>query len=222
MRYFRKTLVFGLLLVACGVWAQDVVKPENIPTINRVAEEYDTYKWIFGIATAVLAIWSFFGLKFFVKSKAEEWVMGKIAKEADLKVEHVKSAVQEYALNAKIKQKKVLVISTGEGQQDNVKRVFDKCSFAYDDSSWVAIHKVDTLVLGKVDALLFNDQTDLPLSEAQIEFVMEKFKTNVGYFYLGDKRLKSDEYRQKYKIDLDFCNSITRLEAGLLSLLKIR
>jgi hypothetical protein len=137
-------------------------------------------------------------------------------------MDNIKAAVQEFEQINRLKQKKVVVISPTEGQQDNVKRVFDRCGFNYDENSWVSINNVQSLVLGKVDALLFNDQTDIELTDGQIESVMEKFKTNVGYFYLGDKRLKSDEYRRKYKIDLDFCNSITRLESGLLSLLKIR
>jgi hypothetical protein len=222
MKYTKYLLVLCLLLMMRGAWGQDVINPENIPTLNRVADEYDCYKWLFGIASTILAIWSFLGLKFFVKTKAEEWVMAKIAKEADLKVEHVKSAVQEFARIAELKKKKVLVISAAEGQQGNVKQVFDKCGFFYDESSWLHAKDVPTLVLGKVDALLFNDQTNLPLKEEDIEAAMKKFTTNVGYFYLGDKRLQSDAYRQKYNIDLDFCNSTTRLEAGLLSLLKIR
>ncbi len=224
MRYIRTFLVFGLLIVVVGgVCGQDNIKPDNIPNLNRIAEEYDYWKWVLGIATAVLAIWSFFGLKFFVKTKAEEWVLAKIAKEAELKIENLKSAIGEFARIADFKKRKILVISAEEGQQANVKKVFDGCGFAYEGHSWITIGKVPTLVLGEVDVLLFNDQPDLPLSIEQIESVMEKFKTNVGYFYFGDKILtKSAEYRKTMKIDLDFCNSITRLEAGLISLLKIR
>lgn len=226
MQNMRAFLILGMLLGAINGWAQDVIEPENIATLNRIAGEYDDWKWIFGISTTglvvVLAAWNILGLKTLLKTKAEEWVMDKIAKEADLKVEHIKAAVREYAHIAELKKKNIWVISAAEGQQANVKKVFDGCGFAYDEKNWKHIDQINTLTLGNVDVLLFNDQPDLPLQVKQIEAVMEKFKTNVGYLYLGDKRLKSEEYRQEYKIDLDFCNSTTRLEAGLLSLLKIR
>lgn len=222
----RLALLAAVMLLAASVCAQDVIEPSNIRTLNRIAGEYDTWKWVFGISTSVLGVimiaWNVFGLKTLLKTKAEEWVMAKIAREADLKVEDVKAAVREYAQIAELKKKNIWVISAAEGQQANVKKVFDGCGFSYDEKNWKHIDHMETLTLGNVDVLLFNDQPDLPLTDKQIESVMEKFKTNVGYFYLGDKRLKSDEYRQKYKIDLDFCNSSTRLEAGLLSLLKIR
>lgn len=223
MIFLRKFLMAGLFWgVAAVCWGQNTIKPEHIPTLNRVAEEYDTYKWVFGIVAAILAIWSFFGIKFFLKTKAEEWVMSKIAREADLKVEHVKAAVREFAHIAELKKKNILVISATEGQQANVKKVFDSCRFEYDENSWVTIDKVPALILGKTDVLLFNDQVDAPLSADQIEDTIKKFKNNVGYFYFGDKIIDSKRYRQEYKIDLDFCNSATRLETGLLSLLKIR
>jgi len=219
-------LVAAVMPAAASVCAQDIIEPSNIQTLNRIAGEYDSWKWIYGISYSVLLIvmaaWNFFGLKNLLKTKAEEWVMGKIAREADLKVEHVKAAVREYAQIAELKKKNIWVISAAEGQQANVKKVFDGCGFSYDEKNWKHIDHVENITLGNVDVLLFNDQADLSLSDKQIESVIEKFKTNVGYFYFGDKTIDSKKYRREYKIDLDFCNSATRLEAGLLSLLKIR
>lgn len=215
-------LTLGMLIVSGAVIGQVAIPKENIPTLNRIAQEYDTWKWVFGITASVIGIWSFFGLKFFVKSKAEEWIMQKIAKEANLGIEHLRSAISEYSKIAALKKKTVWVISAAQGQQANVKKVFDACGFAYDDKSWVHVDSADSLVLGNVDVLLINDQHDLPITEHQLESIIARFTTNVGYFYFGDKMINSKEYRQKYNIDLDFCNSGTRLETGLLSLLKIR
>lgn len=222
MNKIRLILMGVLVMGAVSGWGQEVLDPKNIPTLNRIAGEYDFWKWIFGILTVLISVWSFVGLRFFLKTKVNEWIDNEIAKKAGLKIEDLKSALAEYAHNAKLKQKKICVISAAEGQQANVKKVFDGCGFIYDENCWVDIAKVPALVLGNVDILLFNDQTSHPLSVDQIESVMEKFKTNVAYFYFGDKRLKSDDYRKEYKIDLDFCNSASRLEAGLLSILKIR
>lgn len=222
MHYRKMVLVFGLMLISSLAWGQDTLAHENIPTLNRIAGEYDRYKQIFSIVAGVLILLTPLGFWVLLKTKAEEWVLNKIAKEAGLKVEHVKSAVGEFAHIAELKKKKILVISAADGQQDNVKKVFSKCGFAYGSGTWVNISGISTHVLVDADVLLFNDQIEFPLSEVQIESTIQKFKTNVGYFYFGDKQLPSKEYRQKYQIDLDFCNSATRLEAGLLSLLKIR
>lgn len=226
MSYLRFTLIGFLTMWACAAWGQTAIEPKNIPTLNRIAEEYDQWKWIFGISVLAVAVitatWNFFGFKAILKNKVNDWLDEKISKETGIKIESVKAALSEYARNAELKKKRILVISAAEGQQANVKKVFDNCGFYYDKDSWVHVENILSLTLGNVDVLLFNDQNDLPLSEAQMESVMEKFKTNVGYFYFGDKILKSADYRRKHKIDLDFCNSPTRLETGLLSLLKIR
>ena len=198
---------------------QEVLKPENIPTLNRIAEKYEFLLWVFSITAAILAIWSFFGLKFFVKTKAEEWVLNQIAKETDLKVEHLKAAILEFASIAGLKKKKITVMSAVKGQQANVKKVFDDCGFT--NFEWENIADLSGLVLKDTAVILLNDQLEQPLSENQIESVFGHFKTNVGYFYFGDKTLKSKEYREKFRITLDFCNSSTRLESGLLSILKI-
>lgn len=219
MKHLR--LFITLLLVGIGIAGigQEELKPENIPTLNRIAEEYEFWLWVFSIVAAILTIWSFFGLKFFVKTKAEEWILNKIAKEADLKVEYLKAAIHEFAGIAKLKKKKITVISAVEGQQANVKKVFDECGFT--NFEWKNIADLLSIVLENTAVILLNDQLEQPLNEAQIESVFDHFKTNVGYFYFGNKRLKSEEYREKYKITLDFCNSSTRLESGLLSILKI-
>lgn len=226
MSYFRIVLIGALLLGEVVGWGQTVIAPENISTLNRIAGEYDQWKWIIGITgivvTALLVVWNIFGFKTLLKTKVNDWLDEKISKETGLKIESVRVALSEHARNVELKNKRIIVISAAEGQQANVKKVFDGCGFYYDKDSWINIDKTRTLTLGNVEVLLLNDQNDLPLSEPQIEAIMEKFKTNVGYFYFGDKRIKSDEYRKTYKIDIDFCNSASRLEAGLLSLLKIR
>lgn len=214
-------LLITLCLVSIGIagMGQEVLKPENIPTLNRIAEEYDFWLKAFGIVAAVLSIWSFFGLKFFVKGKAEEWILNKIAKEAELKVEHLKAAIHEFATIARLKKKKITVISSAKGQQANVKKVFDDCGFV--NFEWADIADLSDILLNDTAVILLNDQLEQPLSVVQIESAFDHFKTNVGYFYFGDKTLDSKEYREKFKITLDFCNSSTRLEAGLLSILKI-
>jgi len=226
MKYKTFLLLISILLLFAGtLWCQaigDTIASKNVVALNRIAEEYDGYKWIFGIVASTLVLLIPLGLWVLLKTKAEEWVLAKIAKEAELKVEHVKSAVREFAKITELKTKKILVVSAADGQQGNIKKVFDGCEFAYDEKSWVNVNNVSSLVLGKVDALLFNDQVDLPLTTDQIEAIIRRFGTNVGYFYFGDKIIDSKKYRQEYKIDLDFCNSATRLETGLLSLLKIR
>lgn len=207
-------------LAAAACFAQpDEIPKEQIPTLVRIAEEYDFWKWVFSVITVVLAVWSYFGLKLFIKTNAEEWVLAKIAKEADLNVVHVKSAVREFAHIAELKKKPILVVSAGEGQQQNVKKVLDACGFTHYD--WKSIGDVPTLVIQNTSVILLNDQLDSPLTEAQLESVMDKFKANVGYCYFGDKRIKSDEYRQRWKISLDFSNSDTSLEAALIRILKI-
>jgi len=224
MKYLRILWILGLLLgVASGVWGQsmDTIPKEHILTLNRIAGEYDFWKMVFSITAVILAIWNFVGLKFFVKMKAEEWVLSKIAKEADLKVEHVKSAVHEFARIAHLKKKKITVISENIGQQNNVKKVFDGCGFS--SFEWKSIADLPGLVLQNTDLILLNDQPDHPLIRVDIESVFEKFKTNVAYQYFGPKNdLPIGEYRKKHpNINLGLCNSADRLETGLISLLKI-
>lgn len=208
-----------LVVIGTAGIGQEVLKPENIPTLNRIAEEYEFWLWVFSITAAILAIWSFLGLKFFVRTKAEEWVLNQIAKTSELKVEHLKAAIHEFASIAGLKKKKITVISAATGQQANVKKVLDKCGFT--NFEWENIADLSGLVLKDTAVVLLNDQLEYPLSEGQIDSVFDHFKTNAGYLYFGDKKLDSKEYREKYKITLDFCNSSTRLEAGLLSILKI-
>jgi hypothetical protein len=226
MSYLRIILVGVLLLGVVAGWGQETIKPENVATLNRIAEEYDRWKWIFGISVIVVAaitfVWNLLGFKTILQHKVNDWLDDKISKETGLKIESVKAALSEYARNAELKKKRILIVSGAEGQQANVKKVFDGCGFFYDANSWIHIDNLPGKTFGDVDILLFNDQTNHPLTEEQIEAAMKKFVTNVSYFYFGDKRIKSDEYRKTYKIDLDFCNSPTRLESGLLSLLKIR
>lgn len=218
----KKILTTICFLSFCVLlYGQDTIPSAKIPTLNRIAEEYDDYKWVFGIAASVLAVWSFFGLKFFVKAKAEEWILAKIAKEADLKVEFVKAAVSEFGKIADLKKKKILVLSATEGQQGDLKKVFDGCGFA--NVEWENIAKLSGLVLKGVDLILLNDQPELRLTRGQIEDVFEKFQSNVTYQYFGpDNQLPVGEYRKKYpKFLLGLCNSADRLETGILSLLKI-
>lgn len=220
MRYFRMALVLGLVMLGSWVWGQDTIPQSNIPTLNRIAGEYDFWKLVFGIAAAVLAIWSFFGLNFFVKTKAEEWIVQKIAKEANLTVENLKSAIKEYAHIAELKKKKILVVSAAEGQQ-TLKKVLDGCGFS--NFEWVSISGVTNIVLQNTDLLLLNDDLEKPLSRDQIESVFEKFKITVAYQYFGPKNdLPIAAYRTTYRgINLGLCNSADRLETGILSLLKI-
>lgn len=223
MRYLRLIMTLCLMVIGAAGIGQEVLKPENIPTLNRIAEEFEFLKRTFGYGVVALAILNFLGLiifvRFFVKTKSEEWVLKQIAKEAELKVEHLKAAIHEFASIAGLKKKKITVISAAMGQQANVKKVLDKCGFT--NFEWENIADLSGLVLKDTAVVLLNDQLEYPLSEGQIESVFNHFKTNAGYLYFGDKTLKSKEYREKYKITLDFCNSSTRLEAGLLSILKI-
>jgi hypothetical protein len=222
-----RTLLFFVFLFACiATFGQDTIKPENVPTLNRVAEEYDDLKWKFGIGfslgAGLLVVWNVLGFRNILKTKVDEWLDKNLERHTGHKIETIKAALQEHARNAELKKKRVFVVSAANGQQVNVKKVFDGCGFPYDERSWVNIEDVPNLILGNVDILLLNDQIKAPLSEHQIESVIKKFGKDVGYFYLGDKRIKSDEYREKYDIDIDFAASTTRLEIGLLSLLKIR
>lgn len=214
------TVLFSLL--TCNLFGQSTsIDPQNIPTLNRIAGEYDNLKWIFGISASVLAIFSFFGLKIFVKTKAEEWVLGKIAKESELKIEHIKSAIREYARIAELKKKKIMVVSAVAGQQNNVKKVFDGCGFS--NIEWKSIGDLPGLVLQSIDLILLNDQPEHPLTRDQIENVIEQYKTNVAYQYFGPKNdLPIGDYRKRYlQLNLGLCNSADRLETGILSLLKI-
>lgn len=219
MRYLRLIMVLCLAAIGIAGIGQEGLKPENIPTLNRIAEEYEFWLWVFSITAVILAIWSFLGLKFFVRTKAEEWVLNEIAKTSELEVEHLRAAIHEFASIAGLKKKGITVISADKGQQANVKKVFDDCGFS--NFEWVSIGDLTSLVLNDTAVVLLNDQLEQPLSEGQIESVIRHFKTNVSYFYFGDKKIKSDEYRREHKVILDFCNSATRLEAGLLSILKI-
>ncbi len=207
------------MTVAVCVAQSDTIPSTKIPTLNRIADEYDTWKWVFGIAASVLAVLTPLGLWVLLKTKTNDWVMEKIAKEADLKIAHLKAAVGEFGHIAELKKKKILVVSLAEGQQGVVKKVFDGCGFTAFD--WKSISQTQSLVLDKTDLILFNDYADSQLSEAQIEAVIQRFKTNVAYFYFGPKRLKDAGYRKDYGIAIDFCNSPSRIEAGILSLLKI-
>ena len=219
---FRKTILFvSMSLIAGSIWGQDTINPQHIPTLNRIATEYDTWKWVIGIATAILAIWSFFGLRYFIKAKAEEWVLKEIEKEAGLKVEHLKDALAEYARVVEIKKKKILVLSAAEGQQNNVKKILDQNGFT--ELEWEDISKAPTLVLQNVKLLIINDQPELPVTQTQIDQVIEKFGKNVACLYFGPKHpLPIAEYRkQNPLLNLGLCNSADRLETGILSLLKI-
>lgn len=218
-----------LLAFSMAAWVavgQDTIIPANIPTLNRVAAEYDFWKWVFGIgitiASGLSIVWTIFGYKTILKTKIDDWLDKNLEKHTGQKIDTIKAAMQEFARNAELKKKRVLVISAASGQQANVKKVLDGCGFYYDDRSWVSINDVPNLVLGNVDVLLLNDQTDAPLAPDQIETVINKFRQNVGYFYLGNEIIDSKKYRKEYGIDIDFANSTTRLESGLLSLLKIR
>ena len=223
MKKVKVLLVMTLLLVAAGgVWGQDTIKPSNIPTLNRMAEEYDLWKWVFGVLTAVLTVWSFLGLGFYLKTKVNGWLDDQIAKKGDLKIEQLKAALAEYSTVAELKkEKRILVISATEGQQANVKKVFDGCKFT--NFYWKSMADLPGFVLDKTDLILINDQPELPLSQSQVEEIFKKFKTNVSYQYFGPKNtLPIGEYRKTYpQINLGLCNSADRLETGILSLLKI-
>jgi len=224
MGYIRIFLVFGLLLaVSSGVCGQtvDTFAKKNISILNRIAGEYDFWKNVFGIIAAVLAILTPIGLWVLLKTKVEDWVLSKIAKEADLKVEHVKSAVREFAHISELKEKKITVISADAGQQNNVKKVFDGCGFS--NYEWKSIDDLSGFVLQNTDLILFNDQPEHPLTRDQIESAFRQFKTNVAYQYFGPKNdLPIGDYRKQYpQINLGLCNSADRLETGILSLLKI-
>ena len=137
-----------------------------------------------------------------------------------MKIENLKDALAEYAQTAELKKKRIMVISAAEGQQVNVKQIFDKCGFV--NAEWKSIEGLAQLILNNIDLVLLNDQPDSPLSQTQIESVLKKFKTNVAYLYFGPNNLPIRDYRTQYpKLNLGLCNSPDRLETGILSLLKI-
>ena len=210
-----------LLFVTSTMSAQSVIKEQNIDTLNRIAEVYNNYKWIIGIITPIVVFLGFWGTKSYLKNGIKDWVEDEIAKRAGIKVDDLKAVIAEQANINKLKKKIIWVISADSGQQANVKKVFDNCGFFYDEKTWINIQDAKGLKLSNVDVLLFNDQPQKPLEESQIAEVIASFKKDVAYFYFGDKHIKSVDYRKAYDIEIDFCNSKSRLEDGLLKLLKI-
>ena len=223
MRNYKLLLFFCLMMVVSGVWGQSdtVIVRDNIPTLNRIASEYTTWKLIFLITTTVLAIWSFFGVRFFIKTKANDWIEQEIAKKAGLKVEILKDALAEYARVAELKKKKILVLSAADGQQGNVKKILDNAGFS--NVEWGNIANTPTMVLNNVHILLLNDQPNVAISQQQIETTIDKFGSNVAFMYFGPQNfLPVGDYRKKNpRLIIGLCNIPDRLETGILSLLKL-
>lgn len=219
---FAFLITGALSIICCPLLGQTVaLEPGNIPTLNRIAGEYDFWKWIFGLAAVLLAIWSFFGLRFFLRTKVNDWVDIEIAKKAGLKIETLKDALAEYARTGELKKMKILVLGIGDGQEGNVKKMLDKTGFS--NYEWGNISNISTIVLKNVHLLLLNDQPGTPISQTQIDDTIEKFGKDVACLYFGPKHpLPINEYRSKQPLlNLGLCNSADRLETGILSLLKI-
>jgi hypothetical protein len=196
---------------------RDTIVTENIPVLNQIAKDYNWGKWVLGALVILVP----FGVKFYLKSSVNEWVEKEISKKSGLKIEDLKTALADYIKNGELKKKKILILSQGDGQQGNVKKILDACSFS--SYSWKNIKELPTLVLDGADLVLLNDQPDAPISEDEITKVMGKFKTNVSYLYFGpNNTLPIGQYRKQYPLlALGLCNSSDRLETGILSLLKI-
>lgn len=222
MKYTKPLITLSLILTVGTLSAQrDSIPQDNIQALNHVAGLYKTYYIalkIIIILLPVLGFLGFLGLKHWISSS----VVDLFAKKMEMDKDSLKSILSEYAETVRLKKKVIWVISNEDGQRPNIKKVFDKCGFHYDENCWKNISQLETITPLKVDLVLLNGTGSHPLSEEQIEEVVKKFTNSVGYFGFMDKNLEnSKDLKVKYGIDIDFCNNDSRLEAGLLSILKI-
>jgi hypothetical protein len=223
MRNYKLLLFFCLMMVVSGVWGQTdtVIVRDNIPKLNRIASHYTTLEFIFLIGPIVLVVLNYFGMQFFIKTKANDWIEQEIAKKAGLNIDILKDVLAEYARVAELKKKKILVLSAVDGQQGSVKNILDKVGFS--NVEWENIANTPTIVLNNVHILLLNDQPEDAISQEQIETTIDKFGKDVAFMYFGPQNsLPVGDYRKKNpRLIIGLCNIPDRLETGILSLLKL-
>lgn len=220
MKYTKPLITLFLLLTVSTLSAQrDTIPQDNIHALNNVAGLYKTWHDILPLILFLFSVIVFFGLNHRLSSS----IVDLFAKKMEVDKDTLKSIIDEYAKTVSLKKKVIWVISNEDGQRPDIKKIFDKCGFHYDENCWKNISQLESLTLRKVDLLLLNGTGSHPLSEEQIEEVVKKFTKSVGYlcFVEGDRRIDSGKLKVKYGITIDFCNNDSRLEAGLLSILKI-
>jgi hypothetical protein len=186
---------------------------KRIVELESKAKEYDTVKWVLGIAGLIVTALSGVGAVHYFQKRLDDLVDKKIAKTLEGKVEVVRELINERVKVKEIKSNFLIqVASQKTGPQLDISEGLDKYGFTQRDFKSVSELTDASKLSGRL--LLINDHKDDWRMEEIAAFVV-KFKDNIRFFYLGPKHLSTDI--TKSGATLGFSNRLATLESQIIA-----
>jgi hypothetical protein len=203
---FFTAFLFLTTIVLAG--PADSLKIIEVETLKIVAQEFDTWKWVYRILLpTIVVLGGAIGLRHWLKTKVDDWVNAKIAKTADIKIEDLQTFFADLKKEKAIKASRVCVINKTKGKYLEINREIEKAGFKTDD-----YRKLDNLLdidNSKFDVIVLDNSGNAFTEKEVIKFFDDYIhKTKIVYF--ADASL-SDENFSKYKSNVKILKLINYL-----------